>query len=148
MNAPTNDTDTEPRTYAETRLRTCGRIISLAPDKLVALTDLACGFARDIRDGYLSHPAVADRLQELADAYGLIAEHGLDVVQRAIAQGMDGERASAQAWPPLSDETVPTPIPLGDPVATLDVSEFLTRELSPERCSLQLRRAGKSVPAP
>jgi hypothetical protein len=128
---PTNDADTEPQTYAEAQLRTCGRIISLAPDKLAALTDLACGFARDIRDGYLSQPAVADRLQQLADAYGLIAEHGIDVVQRAIAQGIDGESAPAQAWPARSHETVPTPIPLGDPVTTLDVSEFLTREFLP-----------------
>jgi putative DNA primase/helicase len=128
MNAPTNDADTEPRTYAEARLRTCGRIISLAPDKLAALTDLACGFARDIRDGHLSQPAVADRLQELADAYGLIAEHGLGVVQRAIAHGMDGDSARAQAWPALSRAP---PIPLGDPVTTLDVTEFLMREFLP-----------------
>jgi AAA domain len=131
MNAPTNDADTEPRSYAEARLRTCGRIISLAPDKLAALTDLACGFARDIRDGCLSQPAVADRLHELADAYGLIAEHGIDVVQRAIAQSMDGESAPAQAWPGLSHEAVPTPIALGDPVTTLDVGEFLAREFPP-----------------
>jgi hypothetical protein len=91
MNTPTNGGDSEPRSYAEARLRTCGRIISLAPDKLAALTNLACGFARDIRDGYLSQLAVADRLHELADAYGLIAEHGIDVVQRAIAQNMEAK---------------------------------------------------------
>jgi hypothetical protein len=131
MNTPTNGGDSEPRSYAEARLRTCGRIISLAPDKLAALTNLACGFARDIRDGYLSQLAVADRLHELADAYGLIAEHGIDVVQRAIAQNMESESAPAQAWPALSHEAVPTPNPLGGPVTTLDVGEFLAREFQP-----------------
>jgi hypothetical protein len=131
MNVPTDSADIEHGSYAEARLRACGRIISLAPDKLAALTDLACGFARNIRDASLSRRAVADRLHELAAAYGLIAEHGIDVVQRTIAQGMDGESATAQAWPALSHETVPTPIPLGDPVTTLDVGEFLAHEFPP-----------------
>jgi putative DNA primase/helicase len=131
MNTPTNGGDSAPLSYAQARLRTCGRIISLAPDKLSALSDLACGFARDIRCGYLSQQAVADRLHELADAYGLIAEHGIDVVQRAIARNMESESAPTHAWQALSHEAVPTSNPLGGPVTTLDVDEFLAREFQP-----------------
>ncbi len=61
----------------------------------------------------------------------LRTELGASAPARAGDSAADGESAPAQAWPPLSHETVPTPIPLGDPVATLDVSEFLTREFLP-----------------
>jgi hypothetical protein len=101
MNAPINGADAEPWSYAESRLRTCGRVIALAPDKLAVLSDLASGFARDVQDGFLTQPVVADRLHELSDAYGLIAEFGTDTVQRVIADGL--QRATApvgEAWRP------------------------------------------------
>jgi hypothetical protein len=73
----------------------------LAPDKLAVLSDLASGFARDVQDGFLTQPVVADRLHELSEAYGLIAEFGTDTVQRVIADGL--QRATApvgEAWRP------------------------------------------------
>jgi hypothetical protein len=133
MNALINGADAEPGSYAQTRLGTCGRVISLAPDKLAALADLAGGFARDVRDGHLDQPAVADRLHEVADAYGIIAEHGVDVVQRIIAEGMDGRAAPAEAWPAVSHGTLHTRVPVGHPVTTLDVGEFLARLFRPGR---------------
>src|SRR5262249_2927527 len=126
-----NGADVLPWTYAETRLRTCGRVISVAPDKLAAFADLAGGFARDVRDGFLTQSKVADRLQEVADAYGITAVPGVKCVQRPLAEGMDGARAPAQAWSALSHGTVPTHVPVGHPVATLDVGEFLARKFPP-----------------
>src|SRR5207302_5206530 len=64
MITPTSGRHTELPRDAKSHVCTCDRIISLAPDKLAALTNLACGFARDIRDGYLSQLAVTDRLHE------------------------------------------------------------------------------------
>jgi hypothetical protein len=99
MNAAINGADAEPWSYAQTRLRTCGRVIALAPDKLAALSDLASGFARDVQDGFLTQPVVANCLHQLSDAYGLIAEFGTDTVQRVIAEGL--QRATApveEAW--------------------------------------------------
>jgi hypothetical protein len=140
----------EPWGRAELRLRTCGRVISLAPDKMAALADLASGFGRDINDGYLTQSAVGDRLQEVADAYGLVAEHGTDVVAETIAQGLESAIAP---WPGLSHGTVPTRVPVGHPasggwpaatrgtdsarlpvghpVTTLDICEFLARRFPP-----------------
>src|SRR5437764_10594450 len=92
MNAPINGA-AERWSYAESRLRTCGRAIALAPDKLAVLSDLTSGFARDVQDGFLTQPMVADRLHELSDAYGLIAEFGAETVQRVIAEGL--QRATA-----------------------------------------------------
>jgi hypothetical protein len=97
----TNGADAERWTYAESRLRTCGRVIALASDKLAVLSDLASGFARDVQDGFLTEPVVADRLHELSNSYGLIAEFGTDTVQRVIAEGL--QRATApvgEAWRP------------------------------------------------
>jgi AAA domain len=91
--------DAEPWTYAETRLRTAGRVISSADDKLAALAELAGGFGQDIRDGYLTQTAVVDRLHQLAHAYGLYAKHDNDAIQGAIADGL--RQASAppsEAW--------------------------------------------------
>jgi hypothetical protein len=91
--------DAEPWTYAETRLRTAGRVISSADDKLAALAELAGGFGQDIRDGYLTQTAAVDRLHQLADAYGLAAKHDNDAIQGAIADGL--RQASAppsEAW--------------------------------------------------
>jgi hypothetical protein len=78
-----------PWTAAKKRLSTAGRVISLADDKLMALSDLADAFAMNVRDGFLSRLQVSDRLNEIADAYGLYAEHGIDEVQRIIADGLD-----------------------------------------------------------
>lgn len=131
MNAPATNGHAEPWDYANARLRTCGRVISQATDKLAALTDLTGGLGRDIRDGYLSLPDVVDRLHEVADAYGIVTEHGADAVQRAIAEGIDARGVPAEAWPPPSRGTVPTPVPVGQPVTTIDIGEFLSRQFPP-----------------
>src|SRR5262245_8429320 len=89
MNAPHTNGQEPPWTYAQTRLRTCGRVISLAPDKLAALVDLADGFAGDVREGFLSQIDVMDRLHEVAEAYGLLAEHGEDKIQEVIVSGIE-----------------------------------------------------------
>jgi hypothetical protein len=90
MNAPGNGhANKEPWTYAAQRLNTCGRVISLAEDKLAALGDLADGFAHDVRNGYLLQSDVMDRLHEVADAYGLLAKHGEDKLQQVILEGLE-----------------------------------------------------------
>jgi hypothetical protein len=97
----TNGADPERWTYAESRWRSCGRVIALAPDKLAALSDLASEFARDVQRGFFTQAMAADRLHELGDAYGLIAEFGTDTVQRVIAESL--QRATApvgEAWRP------------------------------------------------
>jgi hypothetical protein len=99
MNALTGiaGADASPWDYAKERLRTCGRAISRAGDKLAALMDLADGLGDDVRQGFLDQQEVADRLHEVADAYGLVAEHGNDAIQRAITDGLQG------ALPPLNE---------------------------------------------
>jgi AAA domain len=101
MNTPLTNGNggAEPWTYAQKRLHTCGRVISRAPDKLAALGELADGFGADVRQGFLGGQDVVDRLEEVADAYGLVAAHGADVIQRTIAEGMDGQNTPAEAWP-------------------------------------------------
>src|SRR5947208_2472983 len=135
MTSALNGGDAEPWNYAERRLRTCGRVISLAPDKLAALVDLADGLAGDVHRGFLNGQEVVDHLHHVADAYGLVAEHGGDTVQGIIADSMGGRAAPAQGWPAASHGTILTPVPvgqpLGQPVTTLDVSEFLARKFPP-----------------
>jgi AAA domain len=99
MNTPLTNGNggAEPWTYAQERLRTCGRVISLAPDKLAAFSDLADGFGADVRQGYLGGQDVVDRLHEVADAYGLVAAHGDDAVQQIIVEGMERQRAPQRA---------------------------------------------------
>jgi putative DNA primase/helicase len=132
MTAPVNGADAEPWNYAETRLRTGGRVISLASDKLAAIADLAGGFARDMRDGFLDEQQVADQLHHLADAYGLYAEHGVDLVQRAINDGLSAPPAGVA----VSLGTAPTHVPVGQPVTTLDIGEFLARKFPPREMML------------
>ena len=80
-----------PWTDAANRLRNCGHEIEISPDKLAALGDLAATFITDIREGFLAQRDVADRLYEIAEAYGLCADHGDDRVQTALADGFDCE---------------------------------------------------------
>lgn len=80
-----------PWADAESRLRNCGHEIETAVDKLIALSNLATKFVPDIDEGYLNRVEVGDRLDEIATAYGLYLEHGIDKVQAAIADGLDRE---------------------------------------------------------
>jgi hypothetical protein len=89
MNAPIPNGHDTPWGYAEMRLVTCGRVISTANDKVAAFHDLAAGLGRDVREGFLNHVDVADRLTQLADAYGLTIELGADVVQGVIVEGLE-----------------------------------------------------------
>jgi Protein of unknown function (DUF3987) len=73
-----------PWSYAIERLQTCGRVLSAASDKVGALEDLAAGFACDIRNGWLQQQDVSDKLDQVAEAFGLYTMHGRDVVQATI----------------------------------------------------------------
>jgi AAA domain len=83
MNTPFSD--------AENRLRNCGHEIEIATDKLAAFADLVATFIPAINEGYLLRIDVADRFDELATAYGLYMEYGIDKVQAALADGLDRE---------------------------------------------------------
>jgi hypothetical protein len=87
--APIPNGHDTPWGYAETRLVTCGRVISTANDKVVAFHDVAAGLGRDVREGFLNHVEVADRLTQLADAYGLTIELGADAIQSVIVEGLE-----------------------------------------------------------
>ena len=80
-----------PWTDAENRLRNCGHEIETAPDKLAAIANKAAEFITDIKEGYLNQTQVADRLHEIAEAYNIYKEHGVDKVQAAMADGFDRE---------------------------------------------------------
>src|SRR5438132_14151251 len=83
----TTASDPDPEDYAAKRLRSCGRVLALADDKLAALSELAESFGDDFRSGYLDRARVADRLRDAADAHGLIVIHGEDEITRIIADG-------------------------------------------------------------
>jgi hypothetical protein len=154
MNAPLTNghADVEPWTYADKRLRTAGRVISLADDKLAALTDLAGGFAGDVREGLLSHGEVVDRLQEVADAYGLIAEHGENVIQRTVAGGFDDLGPVGDEWkqPPRSAKGPPPRATLATAAAlrtkTFDPIKYIVPGYIAEGCTILAGRPklGKS----
>ena len=80
-----------PWTDAENRLRNCGHEIEIAPNKLAELTNLIATFIPAINEGYLFRRDVVDRFYEIANAYGLNAEHGIDKVQAALADGLDSQ---------------------------------------------------------
>ena len=83
--------DTQPFTDAKNRLRDCSNDIGTATDKLEWVGDKAASFIAAIHEGYLNQREVCDRLHEIAQAYDLYKEYGVDKVQAAMADGLDRE---------------------------------------------------------